>query len=584
MKKSQSIKGYDGQNPFKDHQARTFDGDKIVKEFHPTSKFWSLFNDQHEILIGRRGSGKTILLKMMRYSLLKKMSDSRASEIINQKKYIGVYVPTHMEFIGQLRHQEVNDKDKLLFFQFAFNCFIARAFLYEINSIISDEKDSIDSAYKSREIARVIYSVWFPKKKIEHVNSIENLDKILNDLYENTELTDSLNNIPKVLRNTICRPIQAVSSQIYKLLEFEKEPTWIVCIDEAEFIPKEQQRCINHLFRADSRGIVIKMATMPYAHETKETLTDGIFAESNGNDFSYRKVDMEEDSDDFINVTNSLIRNRLHNFPGKNGKPFFEKLDDFVEKVGNDDLIDYYQKEIDKEKLSAKKFKAKVEQDLISYLSSERQKTIESDKKKKKTIQKTILDKFFPIYFTRKMFELSKEGNRIPGWYAGPKMIRKISEGNPRQFILMMNALFEKAKTKALSPKVQHAVLIDFLVQFSKATKSLPLNGPPLFDILESIAKELHKRVHEKQHMVFTGNSFKLKKNFEYNKLVNCIKLGVGYSRITVDERSYLGEIDEDTKFSLSNSLSAFHWIPMRKGDYPRLSVAPKYKQQTLEF
>lgn len=583
--KFQPIKGYDGPNPFKDHQARTFDGDKIIREFHPTSKFWSLFNDQHEILIGRRGSGKTILLKMMRYSLLKKMTDPRALEIIAQKKYIGIYVPTHLEFIGHLRYQEVPNKDRLLFFQFAFNCFIARAFLYEINSIISDGEDLMNCAFKSREVARIISSVWFPEIKKEHINSIEHLDKLINDLYENTEVESGLENIPRVLKNTICRPIQAVSSQIYKYLDFECEPTWIVCIDEAEFIPMEQQRCINHLFRAESRGIVIKMATMPYAHETKETLSDGIFAESNGNDFVYRKIDMEDDSDDFINVTDSLIKSRLRDFQS-DGKPLFEKLDDFVEKVGNDDLIDYYQREKDNDKLTGKKFKNKVEKDLIHELSLKRQITIRGDEKDKKSIQKTILDKFFPIYFTRQMFELSKDGNTIPGWYSGPKMIRKISEGNPRQFILIINTLFEKAKTNALSPKIQHSVIMDFLEQFSKATKSLPLEGPPLFDILMGLAKQLQERTHNRQNMVFTGNSFQLRKNLISNNelLVRCIKLGVGYLRINVDERSYIDEIDEDTKFSLANSFSALFWVPMRKGDYPKLSAAPKYKQQTLDF
>ncbi len=583
--KLQPIKGYNGPNPFKDHQARTFDGKKIIREFHPTSKYWNLFNDQHEILIGKRGSGKTILLKMMRYSLLKKMKDPRALEIIAQKKYIGIYVPTHMEFIGRLRYQEIPDRDRLLFFQFAFNCFIARAFLYEINSIISGGGDLMNSAIKSREVARIISSIWFPKIEMEHISSIEHIDKAINDLYENTEVKDGLEKIPRVLKNTICRPIQAVSSQIYKNLGFEREPTWIVCIDEAEFIPVEQQRCINHLFRAESRRIVIKMATMPYAHQTKETLTDGVFAESNGNDFVYRKIDMEEDSDDFINVTNSLIKNRLRDFQD-DGSPLFEKLDDFIEKVGNDDFIDYYQREKDKEKLTEKQFKAKVEKNLILELSQKRQKAIIGDKKDKKSIQKTILDKFFPIYFTRQMFELSKDGNTIPGWYSGPKMIRKISEGNPRQFILMMNALFEKAKTNSLSPKIQHSVIMDFLDQFSKATKSLPIEGPPLFDILEGLAKQLQKRTHNKQNMVFTGNSFQLRKNSISNDklLVRCIKLGVCYLRINVDERSYLNEIDEDTKFSLSNSFSALFWVPMRKGDYPKLLAAPQYKQQTLNF
>ena len=79
------IKGFIGENPFKDSQARTFPDKKVLSEFYPTSTFWSLFNEQHEILIRTRGSGKTILLKMMRYSLLKEINDPKAKEIIEGK-------------------------------------------------------------------------------------------------------------------------------------------------------------------------------------------------------------------------------------------------------------------------------------------------------------------------------------------------------------------------------------------------------------------------------------------------------------------------------------------------------------------
>ena len=60
------VKGSDQQNPFSDSQARNFSDTKLINEFCPISNYWSLFNDQHEVLLGTRGSGKTYLLKMMR--------------------------------------------------------------------------------------------------------------------------------------------------------------------------------------------------------------------------------------------------------------------------------------------------------------------------------------------------------------------------------------------------------------------------------------------------------------------------------------------------------------------------------------
>jgi hypothetical protein len=571
MSGSTNLKDYTGQNPFKDHQARMFDSQKLLREFCPTSRFWSLFNDQHEVLIGRRGSGKTILLKMMRYSLLSKIKDQRAIKIIEEKKYISIFAPTYLEFLGSFIHQTIPPKEKLLFFQFAFNCLLARSFLYEISAIIDEESDIIKRGVLSNKIAKIISEIWFPKAENRQINTIEDLTTQIIKLYENCNIQLDKENIPRVFQNTICRPIQAVSQLIYKELNFSYEPTWIICIDEAEFIPKELQRCFNSLFRADSKNIVIKMATLPYRHETTETLIDNIFAESNGNDFSYRKVDMDFNSDDFVNVTNNLVKTRLQNIELeiKNKDNISLSLEGFLGKIGEDDLIDYYKEEMKDDSIT----RESIEKRILSKLSDQRQ------KKASETInfRKTHYDKFAPIFFTREMFHLSTNGNTIPGWYAGAKMVRKISDGNPRIFIRIMNLLFEKARKQDLKPKAQHVAVYDFSKQECNATKSLPIYGPDLYYILDSLANKLKEKVHG-DVMIFSGNSFQIKnKNIQDNKnLIESLKLGVAYCRVNVDDGSYFSTINNDTKFTLSNTFSAYYWIPIRKGDYPKLLLPPK--------
>jgi len=579
------IKNYTGPNPFKDHQARTFDNDKLVKEFYPTSFFWSLFNDQHEILVGRRGSGKTILLKMMRYSLLKQIDDDRAKKIISEKKYISIFAPTNLEFLGSFNHQEVPDRDKLLFFQFAFNCLLSRAFIYEINSVISEKKDIVSMGIKSKTISKIIASIWFPKIEESEINQIEDLDREIINIYENTEIISGFKNVPKVFKSTICRPIQAVSPLIFNQLGFKKEPTWLVCIDEAEFLTPELQRCINSLFRADSKGIVIKMATMPYHHLTKETLVNNIFAESNGNDFSYRKLDMKEDSNDFISVTNNLCKTRFMSMQ-TNNVPNIGTLESFVGMVGSDDLVDYYQAEINKGGKKSKKLtQEELLEKIIANLSIDRQQTINNKEKRKEKekIRKEIYDKFAPIFFTREMYKISKKGNAIPGWYAGPKMIRKLSEGNPRQFIRIMNVLFEKARETELTPTTQHKVIYNFTKQDCNATNALPIHGPDLYRILTNLSEQLKSKTHD-GHMIYTGNSFKFRKGTINNNpsLIKCLELGIGYLKISVGEESYINGINESTQFSLSNCFSAFFWIPLRRGDFPKLTTP--FKQQAFKI
>ena len=60
--KSDELLKYPGQNPFAESQGRSFSRSKVEGEFHPTSTFLDRINQQHEILLGTRGSGKTFLL------------------------------------------------------------------------------------------------------------------------------------------------------------------------------------------------------------------------------------------------------------------------------------------------------------------------------------------------------------------------------------------------------------------------------------------------------------------------------------------------------------------------------------------
>ena len=90
-----TFKNYLGANPFNDIQGRNFSDEKIIREFQPISKFWTLFNNQHEVIIGTRGSGKTFLLKMMRRSMLRQIDHPNAKSLVSKKEFLALYMPMH---------------------------------------------------------------------------------------------------------------------------------------------------------------------------------------------------------------------------------------------------------------------------------------------------------------------------------------------------------------------------------------------------------------------------------------------------------------------------------------------------------
>jgi len=158
------VKNYKGQNPFSDSQARNFSDKKVTNEFYPISLFWSLFNDQHEILLGSRGSGKTFLLKMMRYSMLKKIQDQQARKLVSEKKFLALYVPLHLEFVVPFNNDALNEERQINLFQVCFNCFLAESMLIELKSIIEDYEDLKERVEKQVELVSYLEVIWLGRR------------------------------------------------------------------------------------------------------------------------------------------------------------------------------------------------------------------------------------------------------------------------------------------------------------------------------------------------------------------------------------------------------------------------------------
>lgn len=548
------VKGSNCQNPFSDSQARNFSDTKLINEFCPISNYWSLFNDQHEILLGARGSGKTFLLKMMRYSMLKRIQDPRAQNLAEKKEYIALYVPMYLEFVTHLTSSDSSEEKQVQLFQFAFNCLLAQSMLVELKEILSEETDKMKWAKKNLELSLALNSCWFDDDASD-VSDLFSLTTKLRKLFYNFDVsTGDLTNIPPVFKRQMGATLLAVKEIVAECLGLTEEPTWIICIDEAEFLTEPLQRCINSVFRSDSRRIALKVATLPYYHRTLNTL-DPKIAVSEGNDFSYRVVDMDHEDADFINLTNALVSSRLKTRfdPSLD----IDKLEDFLGTVGSDDPIDYYREEVKTQSATDDI----IMQDIVSELSEERRRSASNYPNPRKTIR----DKFAPVFYVRRMYKLSRRGNTKPGWYAGSQMVRKISQGNPRVFIQIMNNLFEKARNSELTPKAQHGVIFDYVQGFCESTQALESNGPTMHRELDSIGEALHEHVHEGD-LRSTGCNFTLgfdsEKSFEYAK--KWLQQAVAYSRIVVSKDILINGITKETEFVLANTYAARYWLPMR--------------------
>ena len=561
---SRAIKGYSGPNPFRDNQSRNYSDEKLISEFCPTSDFWSLFNDQHEIIIGTRGSGKTFLLKMMRYSMLERISDPKAIEILKSNNYFGLYLPLHLEFVKALTKTNLQESEKITLFQFAFNCLLAESIISEVKSFINSRYTKIELAKKNYEITQLLHCQWFTDRD-DCITELDNLGDKIRKKYTIVLFTSkTLDEDMMQFFDTIGTPLKIIKDSLLRMLGFEKEPTWIICIDEAEFLDECFQKCINTVFRSDSNRIAFKVATLPFYHKTLETLKEGINIVPN-NDFSYHVVDMECDSLEFKNFTNQLCMNRIAKRVGKD-IPLVSgvtTLEDFIGIIGKDGQIDYYRNEVGDEASDY----LTIEKSIISEFSDRRRDNAENYPNKRKT----IYDKFAPVFFVREMYKRSRKGNSKPGWYAGSDMIRRISQGNPRIFIQIMNELFERAQVSELTAKTQHEVLLKFSQDYCRVTEAIETYGPLAAKMLDTIAQEIHDSVHN-SFIKSIGVNFRISfpDKASLKKHQKWIILAIAYSRLIVRSDVIVNGIDENTVYHLSNGYAANYWIPMRADGEPK--------------
>ena len=555
------------KNPFSDSQARNYSDNRVISEFSPVSQFWTLFNDQHEVIIGSRGCGKTILLKMMRYSMLRKLRHKKAEEMIREKKYISFYVPLHLEFIKMISNTKKNEEERIDWFRFSFNCTLGLSIISELKALLEDTYAEKAIQFKKEiELTHIINSIWKLSKK-EELNCLNDLGKQISRIYYSLDInTTDTDKIPVAFKHTIGSCLSAITFCLCEM--FNISPTWIVCIDEAEFLDECYQKCINTAFRADTMRITYKMATLPFYHVTKKTIDNEIEV-MNGQDFKYTIIDLKYDQADFKKITDTIVSNRL----AKEGISI-TKLEQFVETFQEDIYLTYYKNEMGEEKSNPKQLMI----DILNQRSGKVQKMYNN--KDCIEVRKSLINKYSPILYVREIRK-TKKGRHVPLWYAGATMIRRVAQGNPRLFIRIMNDLFENGKGKKIpiKMKIQHQTIERFAESFCKETEALESVGPEAKEYLDIIAKRLQDRTHANL-MTLVGTAFTIDEEDLKKTSTKWLERAAAFSRIKADNYSISMGISKNTIFELSNIYAAHYWLPMRPKPVDKMNNLGKAKDE----
>jgi len=552
-------------NPFSDHKLANQSDDVVSSEFSANKLFWSLFNDQHEIVVGTRGCGKSTLLKMMRYSMLRRIEMPRAKEHIEKRDFVCFFIALHLEYITSIQAIDVSDEEKAKRFYFFASCKLALSILIELESMLEDAYPGDDSDSKlSRDkaeyrLAKRIDEMWGidPDRVVLQLSTL--YDKVLKMFFQEKQMDE----VPNVFTYSIGGVLASISKIICEELNYKSQPTWIVCIDEAEFTDKFQQTCINTAVRSDTCRIVYKITSMHYYYKTHDT-RKSISNSPDNQDVRFKNVDIPWNDEDFTNLTNDIIRCRLERI----GVSQITKLEQLLRIQKNDKPEDYYE-------LVSKKKRSDISAEILVHVpdGTREHYRFKSDEE----TRKPLTDKLAPVYMIREMRRISGIGNTKVAWFVGAEMIRRISQGNPRIFIQLMHKIFDVATNGSIvstpiSFEKQYDAVIAYTKNFCEQTVALRGVGQKAANALENISKHIESKVH-REKLGNAGISFQFSLSQEdFNQQLAWIQEAIAFSRLTICNQSVSSPLTPKTSFMLANPYAVRYWLPMER------KISPPYK------
>lgn len=569
LREAISVRDIIKRNLFEVENARNLSLAEVVKTFVPTKSFWRLLSSKNHIVLGARGSGKTELVRMIAHDHLAKFDDRRAKEIISQKIFIGIYVPTRLEWVGGLKNKQwQSEAEAELFFQWRLNISTCAAFLATLRSCLDTYvRDYGERALIERRLSGELYKTW---SSDEHhkIETISALHEYLEDTEHKKqaqitraritgESTTEERLIGSYFESELFFPLRRAITLVTRALSFPEHTVWILCLDEAEFLEPLHHKILNSHLRANPGNLVFKITTMPYYHHTLETNSQA--ALNVGHDFEYIYIDRDPltltpGEDSGYSFAKSLFDKRAEQSTGNYKWEHFETL------LGPSKLLDPKISE-----WSANSTMMALLKKYANIPTLERAARLAGTPEFKDQIARKVHGALL-----LKDAVASKRGRKELDIYSGVKMAVSCSDANPRRLIRIFN-LFISQMGDGFSSTLRANRQTTLLTQFSNSTlsriQSEPRYGQELFAFISTVGEYMKHDLHGHKIGTDQVSSIELDKpitDSEWEIIKNAVGLGLLFPNINANSGDHIPE--RTGVFRLAYVLAPKFQILPRKG------------------
>lgn len=513
---------------------------------------------------------------MLSHDHLSKLEYKAAQMAVEEKKFIGTYVSTRIDWIGALKNKKwQTEEEKELLFQWFLNFSTCLGFIDTLRNCLDVySSNPLDRAQREKDVVNQI-SVSWTEGEVEF-STVSELKRYLKEIVYNKhkELThygrykneiDKIKSIGPIFDTQLFVPFKNGIDILSQSMDIPEDCSWILSIDEAEFLEPMHQRIINSFLRTATDNLYFKITTMPYTY-TLETNTLNPLDEGHDFEYVYLGSDPIFYRRDFAD---KLFSKRANNSPKFKGLTITELL-------GKSELLSREAKDWSQE--------SKFMELLEKYATTETiNKGIQLSNSPKK-FSDQIGRKIHGALLLRHALE-TQTGHQKLDIYSGDLLAIRCGDGNPRRLIRIFNRLLLKSKKTRdnkyiISKQAQNQIMNDISYNSLVLTQSEERIGPILFDLLKRIGEYTGNKIiydklsTEQVSSIIVDNSVD-------EILWECIKRAVDLSLLypNVNPNNPDQTPSKEGVFHIAYVLAPYFKLLPRRGRSQKLSTILQYNK-----
>lgn len=574
------------------YNAKNVAADKVAESFILHPDFEALQKNNHTVLLGARGCGKTTLMKMLTLPALYNWDHIDAEKTRKNLPFVTVYIPTDIYWNtnNEALYDDLHDK----FPKYAravseadVTLRVLKALHETFENILKYEIGKTGKE-KIIEFSKILIKEWRLPPTIPDLSRIEgaiakngnDLGSHIKEVVYNFNADKDIKYDREYFKLDFHKASEVAIKEFVRIFDYKKDINWAFCFDELEIAPTWlQNRLFTGLRSLGDQKILYKLSASPIASIPKESLASSphdvilikMWPHSIGKKYEHFSKDLIDNilKNRFnMNVDPELIFGSNHLYARK-GTNQYERGGTTWEEIRKLAQVD-------------KAFRQYL---INSELNPDDPSVTDTNKGK----LDTVLRKMNPIVFFRsyyreyKEYKIKKErkSRKANTLYYGKEVIYKICDGNPRWLKGLMDMMLshlKEGKIKKIKENIQAQELTKISERFLNSVEAYPKPSIiqsnnklyTLKDIINMIGEYFQNDILGKKFKTEPYSIFKVDKNIEEKvdrKIITIIKKATYQGAfILIDPLKEGFDIEvKDKEFRLAYLFCPKFKLPVRK-------------------